>query len=109
MTDELLSVIEEQRRELTAIIETKKRVAFLAHEAYQPVFDAIDKCLEEQIKYLDVTRVLSDTTLPRTKRYAGIHARVIVQRYLEEMCRANAIGKYPRKEVVRMLENGEMK
>nr|DAH38051.1 MAG TPA: hypothetical protein [Caudoviricetes sp.] len=109
MTDELLSVIEEQRRELTAIIETKQRVAFLAHEAYQPVFDAIDKCLEEQIKYLDVTRALSDSTIPGTKKYAGVYARKIVQRYLEVMCCANAIGRYPRKEVVRMLENGELK
>lgn len=108
MTDELMAIIEEQKRELTAIIKTKQRVAFLTHAAYQPVFDAIDKCLEEQIKYLDVTRALSDSTIPGTKKYAGVHARKIVQRYLEEMCRANAIGKYPRKEVVRMLENGEM-
>lgn len=108
MTDELMAIIEEQKRELTAIIKTKQRVAFLTHAAYQPVFDAIDKCLEEQIKYLDVTRALSDSTNPGTKKYAGVHARKIVQRYLEEMCRANAIGKYPRKEVVRMLENGEM-
>ena len=108
MTDELMAFIEEQKRELMAIIKTKQRVAFLTHAAYQPVFDAIDKCLEEQIKYLDVTRALSDSTIPGTKKYAGVHARKIVQRYLEEMCRANAIGKYPRKEVVRMLENGEM-
>ena len=109
MTDELMAIIEEQKRELTAIIKTKQRVAFLTHAAYQPVFDAIDKCLEEQIKYPDVTRALSDSTIPGTKKYAGVHARKIVQRYLEEMCRANAIGKYPRKEVVRMLENGELK
>lgn len=109
MTDELMSIIEEQKRDLTAIIETKKRVAFLMHKDYQPVFDAIDKCLEEQIKYLEVTRALSDATIPGTKKYARLHARVIVQRYLDEMCRAGAIGKYSRKAVVRMLENGEMK
>lgn len=70
--------------------------------------DELLSVIEEQIKYLDVTRALSDSTIPGTKKYAGVHARKIVQRYLEVMCCAKAIGKYPRKEVVRMLENGEM-